>query len=204
LTTDFASVDPRVLQKLVEDPTGTARKFTAWLKNGGNLLLPGPRILKVDRTRIFNPTEFIGAGWTIWRGPSDGNGLEGDEDQDRNALALSELDLNAVTFDDCIEDGEKVVKGEEKLLRLKAKSSIRRLDALTFHTIWENPELIPEHWKEQTDGNTTYRYFDGTVLRNPFGSRCVLCLYFWGGGWRWSYGWLGSGWYSFSPSAVLA
>lgn len=203
LTADFASVDPKVLQQLVEDPTGTARKFTSWLKNGGELLLPGPRIIQIDRVRTFDPAKFVNKGLTIWRGPVDGEGLKGDEDQDLRALALTEIDLNAVQFDTCLEEGEGLVSGEEKLLRLKAKSSIR-LDAGAFQAIWENREMIPDSWKVDATGNTRYIYFDGTVLRSPSGLRYVLYLYFEDGEWYWDYDWLSDGRSSGNPSAVLA
>jgi len=64
--------------------------------------------------------------------------------------------------------------------------------------------LIPEAWKQKIDGNTTFIFFDGTILRNPDGRRCVLGLYWDGGRWDWRYYWLGRGWDVGSPSAVLA
>ena len=203
LTADFEAVDSEVLKKLNNDPKGTAQKFTVWLKNGGNLVLPGQRIIKIDRARTFDPAKFIGSGSTIWRGPANGTGLKGEEDQDQRALALTEINLNAVTFDNCLEEGENVVKGEVKLTRLKAKPVIR-LDAAVFQTLWENKVLIPESWKEKVNGNTRFIYFDGTILRNPNGDRFVLYLYFEDGEWDWHYCWLGFDWFSYNPSAVLA
>lgn len=202
LNADFNAIPSEIMQDLIDNPQQTGMQFTAWLKNRGRLILPGPRILQIDRARTFNPTEFIGANWSIWRGPVDGDGLEGDEDQDLNALALSEIDLNNITFD-CLEKDERVVKGEEKLLRLKAKPSIR-CDGTIFQAIWENKELIPESWKEKVNGKTRFIYFDGTILRDPDGFRCVLYLYFRDGAWDWYYLWLDDEWDSGNPSAVLA
>lgn len=49
-------------------------------------------ILFIDRSIPFNPAKFIGAGWTIWRGPADGDGLSGEEDHDERSLAIMEID----------------------------------------------------------------------------------------------------------------
>lgn len=62
----------------------------------------------------------------------------------------------------------------------------------------DNPELIPEEWKDK------YVYFHGTILRSSFGDRYVLCLYWGGGGWGWSVRWLDNDWHDRNFSAVLA
>ena len=39
-------------------------------------------ILRIDRSKpSFNPATFIGAGWSMWRGPINGNGLDGEEER---------------------------------------------------------------------------------------------------------------------------
>ena len=158
--------------------------------------------LRIDRTTPFDPVHFIGKGWSIWRGQVDGDGLTGDEDQDERSLALTEVDLSKIRIETCLHNRETRVGGEEKFLRLKAAHYIR-LDAKVFQTLWERKE-IPEPWKEEVDGNTRLIFFDGTILRSPSGDRRVLCLDWSDGGWRWSCGWLGLGWYAAGPSAVLA
>ncbi|MBK5215255.1 MAG: hypothetical protein JJE53_00380 [Candidatus Pacebacteria bacterium] len=146
--------------------------------------------VSIDRSDPFDPTTYIGKGWSI---------LE----QDERAVALTEIDLNCVMLDSTLEKGEKSIKGEDKLKRLKAKTNRIRLDVGVFKTLWENQTLIPSKWKEQTNRNTTYIFFDGTVLRNSSGSRYILCLYWYGGKWRWDHFWLGCDWNANSPSAVL-
>ena len=160
-------------------------------------------VITINRTRPFNPAEFIGEGWSIWRGPADGNGLEGDEEQDERSLKLTEVNFSKVRLETCLKGGESSVKGEEKLKRLKETNCIR-LDAKIFQTLWQNQHLIPESWKEKTNGNTTYVFFDGTTLRGPFGRRIVLYLFFRDGKWYWYYCWLEDDWHDNSPSAVLA
>lgn len=203
LNTNWDALDSETLQQVIDDPKRVGAQFTAFLKNGGRIIVGEPKIVPIDRTKPFNPAEFIGAGWTIWKGPKDGNGLSGDEEQDERSLALTEVDLTAVQFKTMLEGRETSVKGETKLEHLKKAGNVR-LDAKVFQTLWENQHLIPERWKEQTNGNTTFIYFDGTVLRGSLGDRCVLCLCWGGGAWGRSVDWLGSGWHVNHPSAVLA
>ncbi|MDP3764448.1 MAG: hypothetical protein Q8Q95_02395 [bacterium] len=163
----------------------------------------GDTVLKINRTQPFNPAQFLGEGWSIWKGPADGDGLSGEEEQDERSLNLTELDLSNIQLVTCLKEDESVIKGEEKLKRLKAKNYVR-LDAKIFQTLWENKSLIPESWKEKTNSNTTFISFDGTTLRGPLGRRYVLCLCWGGGGWGWYCRWLEGGWSAYDPSAVLA
>ena len=87
-------------------------------------------IVTIDRSRPFNPAEFIGPGWTT-------------EEQDEGSLLLTEIDLTKVRLETCLNSGEQYIKGEEKLRRLKLAGHIR-LDAKVFQTLWENQELVPE------------------------------------------------------------
>jgi hypothetical protein len=188
--TNWEVLDHAILQKIVDDPTEAGKQFTAFLKNGGKVIVDGSKIINIDRSQPFDPATFIGSGWSI-------------VEQDERAVALNEIDLTEVMFDTTLEKGEKSIKGENKLNRLKEKGRIR-LDAGIFKTLWENQHLIPEKWKEQTNGNTTYIFFDETVLRSPGGDRCVLYLFWIDGEWGWSSRWLEVGFSARSPSAVLA
>ncbi len=189
---DWSVLDGDMLQeKIIKNQKEVGKQFTLFLKNGGKVIVDSPRVISIDRSIPFDPTTFIGNGWSI-------------EEQDERAIALTEINLTEVMFDSTLEKGEKSIKGEDKLKRLKEKTNRIRLDAGIFKTLWENQILIPEKWKEQTNGNTTFIFFDGTVLRDSSGSRCVLCLYWDDGGWRWFCYWLGRAWRANDPSAVLA
>ncbi len=126
-------------------------------------------IISIDRSKTFDPVAFIGKGWSI-------------VEQDDRSLALTQIELGKIDFAHMLEKGETQIKGEDKLNRLKKDDRIR-LDAMVFQTLWENQSLIPASWKEKTKGNTTYIFFDGTVLRSPGGGRYVLCLCWDVGGW---------------------
>jgi len=179
------------LQNLViRNPKEAGRQFTAFLKNGGRIIVGEPGIIHIDRTAPFDPVKFLGQRWTI-----------GEEDE--RSLELTQLDLSKVLLKHMLKKGESSIRGEEELRRLKSADYVR-LDAKIFQTFWENQQLIPELWKERTDGNITFVFFDGTVLRGPSGDRCVLCLYWGVGRWNGDYCWLGHDWHVYHPSAVLA
>lgn len=161
-------------------------------------------ILPIDRSKLFNPAEFIGVGWSIWRGPADGKGLEGEEERDLRSTVLTHLDLNKVQLVTCLKRGERVTTGEERIKRLKADGHIR-LDENIFKMFWENQALIPEHFKERVNGNIQFIFFDGIVLRSPRGRRSTLCLFFSNGGsWCWDFDWLDYDRLVGYPSVVLA
>ena len=154
------------------------------------ITLKAQQIIHIDRSKPFDLAKFIGTSWSI-------------EEEDSRSLELTEIDLNMVQFEDMLKSSESRIKGEDKLKRLKKAGHVR-LDTRIFQTLWEDQALIPKSWKEKIGGNTRYIFFDGTVLRNPYGNRCVLCLYWYHGQWRWDYGWLDSAWYAYFPSVVLA
>jgi hypothetical protein len=200
---NWDEVDGDDFQKMMEDKDGQlGQQFTLFLKNGGKVIVGEPRIVKIDRSKPFDPAKFLGAGWTIWKGPANGDGLTGEEDQDGRSLAITEFDLTKIQFRDMLKSGESCVNGEEKQKRL-AKAGHIRLDAKVMQTLWENQALIPSVMKEPIGGNTRYSYFDGTVLRSPSGDRYVLCLCWDGSQWYWSYGCLQFDWNASNPSAVL-
>ncbi len=187
---DWDAVSGIVLQKFIDNPKEAGSQFTAFLKNGGRVLVSEPKVISIDRTFAFDPVAFVGADWSI-------------VEEDERSLKLDEVDLTKVNFETSLAERESSVVGEEKLKRLKTLGHIR-FDAKILQILWENQHLIPASWKEPTNGNTTYVFFDGTILRNSSGDRCVLCLCWIGGAWDWSYGWLDDERYADDPSAVLA
>lgn len=172
-----------------------ARREACWVVN----------VLKVviNRSEQFNPSQFIDAGWAIWKGPVDGDGLTGEEEQDARSLDLTEVDLSQVSLKNMLRPGESYITGTEKLRRL-VEAGLIRLDAGIFWHLWRNQHLIPESWKELVNGNTQFIYFEGTILRRPGGDRCVLCLYWNDGKWRWGVRKLYEELYVNSISAILA
>lgn len=192
VNTDWDEVDADLFQKtIIEDPVGAGRRFTLFLKNGGKVSVGNPKVITINRNR-FHPAKFIGKDWSIFN-----------KETDTRSTALTEIDITKVQFVTMLHDGETHIKGEEKVKRLKSSGHIR-LDADIFLTLWENQHFIPESWKEKVNGNTRFIYFDGIILRNSGGDRCVLCLYWDDGKWYWYVNWLVSDWSAHGPSVVLA
>lgn len=161
-------------------------------------VIPPASSISIDRSKPFDPATFLGEGWSIWRGSTDGDGLSSHEDQDERSLALAELDLAKVSFTTMLRDGETATKGEEKLRRMKASGHIR-LDAKVFETFWRSTRLIPVEWRKK--GTV---FFDGTILRSPNGKRHVLYLVWRGAQWHGCVCGLEDGWRAYFPSLVLA
>lgn len=141
-------------------------------------------LIQIDRTAPFDPVSFIGAGCSI-------------AEQDERSLALTEVDLNQVTFETMLRFGEVSIEGEEKFRRLKEVGHIR-LDARVLQTLYENQALIPEDWKSKD-----FIFFNGTIIRDSGGGQYVLCLFPLNSGWRWGYRWLDRKWQAKDLSACL-
>jgi hypothetical protein len=128
------------------------------------------KFIKIDRSKPFDPSPFIGEGGSII-------------EQDQQSLALNEIDLTEVKMRTVLHQGESTIVGEESLGRQKELGDIR-LDANIFKTLWENQHLIPEKWKEERRGSSIRIFFDGFVVQDWNAKRYALCL-FWDVGQWW-------------------
>lgn len=196
-------VPDSALNQILQDPARSGRELLKFLRNGARLIIGEPKAVKIDPSNKFNPTKFIGEGWTIWKGAKDGDGLKDKEEIDERSLALTEVDLSKVILETCLKQDESSIVGEEKLTRFKAIANTIRLGGNVFLALWEDYQANKENscleWLRKNRG-VTYVDFFGLVLRNPRGRRYVLYLCFGGSEWHWSYDWLGRGWSAKSVS----
>lgn len=164
---------------------------------------------KLALDKVFNPTEFIGDGWSIWLGPADGDGLEGDEDY---LLEPDVVDFEQLVLETHLKGEETSILGEEKMKRARASKN-RQLGGKTFLALWLNWQECKAAGKPEDSileclcrGGKIGKviYFFGLTLRDPLGNRRVLCLCLFGGAWRWGYNWLGNQWDAGIPSVSLA
>jgi hypothetical protein len=192
LNPEVDNVDGDAIQKGTEGYSNEEIKsrIIAFLNNRLCLITKGPSALLVDRTKPFNPAEFIGKGWTI-------------EAEDAKSLKLAEIDFAKVLFTACLKDGETVITGEEKLVRHIAAKHIR-LDAKIGQCLFEEKDQVTLEWLHKTFGITWFE-LPGTILRRAGDRRYFLYLYRGGASrWDWSYDWLGDARPATVPSAVLA
>ena len=160
--------------------------------------IPESKIIKLDTTP-FNPGEFISKGWDFWKGPADGNGLEGDVVEDSDV----ELDPSQIQLKAYLESNESSTTGEVRIQRIASAADIP-LGPRAFQTFWKNQHLIPKEWKKKTNGYTTYIFFDKVILSHPHGDRYALYLCWHDDRWYWYAYWLGHDRRVSDPSVVLA
>jgi hypothetical protein len=204
---NWDEIDGDVLQKEVVNLSREefGRRFTAFLRNGARLIVVS-LVLVLNRLVVFNPIESIGTGWTIWRGPKEGAGLEGVQAQDVCSLALQEVDWTKVHFDTSLREGETSIKGEEKLSRLLASGNILPDAQIGFQLLEDYKTKGKDSILEQLrrDRGITYIDFFGTILRDADGDRYVLYVFWNGVQWDWHVRWLVNDWDVSYFSAVLA
>lgn len=99
------------------------------------------------------------------------------------------------------QQGEKHIVGNKlrKELVNKCVLNANVLDYLLVH-----PELIPEDWKKNEQGEIRYIFFWGTIYRVSRGSLYVRCLYFCDDKWSWHFHWLDYEWLGNHPAALRA
>lgn len=78
------------------------------------------------------------------------------------------------------------------------------LNANVLDYLFANQELIPEEWKENTNGNTIYIFFWGTIYRNSDDGLHVRCLSWRGARWGLSSRWLGGAFFDNYLAALRA
>ena len=165
---------------------------------------------KLSLDKAMNPSEFIGGDWKFWRGPADGDGLNGDEDY---VLEPDVVDFEQVVLETHLKDKETSIRGEEKMKRARASKN-RQPGDKAFLALWNDwlakkaegkleDSILERLHRSGKIGNVIY--FFGRTLRNPDGYRCVLYLYRLDNGrWYWYYCWLGRHWSADVPSVSLA
>lgn len=158
-------------------------------------------ILTIDRTVPFDTETFIGKGWSIWKGPIEGNGLQGEEEQDQRSLSMSEITLEQMLFKTGLKQDEISVSGEDKIKRHRALSHIMA-DAKIGQILYEE-EGQKTLWAVSKRTKLTWFELPGTTIRSPEADRSDMCLYQDYEEWRWCCRWLGSNRCLGIPSLVL-
>ena len=124
---------------------------------------------------------FIPDGWTV---EEHRKGGQFQWDSAKVSLYLSKR-----------QKGGKLITGDD-LRREPEGQPVLNANVLDY--LLAHPELIPDEWKGK------YIFFWGTIYRNRVGRLYVRDLAWNGDGWRWSYRWLDSVWFSDNPAAIRA
>ncbi|EKE15888.1 MAG: hypothetical protein ACD_11C00090G0013 [uncultured bacterium] len=153
-------------------------------------------------TEYFYPAGFLGAGWTNWKGPIDGDGLSGEEDVDPRSVNIQMDEVSSFFSENFLREGERFITGEEKIRRWKEEKPDRvRLGGDVFHTLWTDYNVNQKNsffeWLFQ-NFKIDFVDFLGQPLRNPQGKRegLYVCRQEVGGEGKWFlfHGWLDSEW----------
>jgi hypothetical protein len=186
------------------------QNFEYFIRNGARCFSLDS--LKVH-TAVFNPADFLGQGWTFWKGPARGKGLKGKEDCDPSEMGPTTIvDFDHVNFEICLKKGETEVIGEEKFARLR-EHNCTIFGASVFMGLWldyqkqvaqkERAGSVLE--KIYVKKRVGYMDFPGRTLRNPNGQRHVLTLSRTPetGDWDYSAIWNGARWFKENPTGML-
>jgi len=127
-----------------------------------------------------------GDGWAVVEKRADGLYVNGR----KVVLYLSKRQQNG-----------KSLNGRELREELTGKPV---LNANLLDVLVDNPQLIPEDWKKDEQGNTRYIFFWTSIFRDSDGDLIVRCLFFRGGAWSRGFRWLDNVWSGDNPAASLA
>ncbi|MEI6042560.1 MAG: hypothetical protein WCQ00_03265 [bacterium] len=160
-----------------------------------------PVIIRIDRSIPFTLTASRGneEGFKLetWRGPKDGNGLEGKEEQSKRSSNIMEIDFSKFSkqcnFLNGLKPGENRITGEvrkERLVRTSVQADAKFGQALFVEEGQTALRFIYDEF------GVEHIEFLGTVLRGFRGRRCVFNLHRNvsknnDGSWFWFTAWLG-------------
>ena len=101
-------------------------------------------------------------------------------------------------------EGKKVVVGHELRQELEDGTQVL-LNSNVLDYIYDHPELFPEHWKKDENGDIRYIYFWGSIFRNPSRGYLYVRYLYWNDGELYrDCDWLDGDWNRQSPSASVA
>jgi hypothetical protein len=144
-------------------------------KKANRKKLETPAKLKIDRTAPYDPAQHNNSSetYTIWRGPKDGEGLVGEEEQDSRSLLITELDPALLVKLSGLEEDETTVSTEIRYERVLPKGI--HLDAKIVEALIKEKGQITLEWLYRALGVECVEFL-GTTLRGNNGYRYSLCV----------------------------
>lgn len=196
--TPWLSVDTvRLQEQVIKHPDRFAQSFVEFVENQSRLIDDERKVFRLDPLplRLFwvnrsipcDVSKLLGPDFTIWRGPKEGSGLEGEEEQDVRSLVNDEINLSKISFKDCCKPEENKITGEQRLSRLKEDyPHLIRLDAQFAKALLAEPGQFTLADIRVKYGKTEFD-FPGTVIRDSRGYRYCISLSWNGGVWSCGY-----------------
>lgn len=163
--TDWDAIRASTLQRIIDDPKGSGRRFT-------ELLNDVRRTGEVTALQL-DPKGFIGEGWS-YAEPCH---------PDSAMFSVMRDSYNEVLLSMDWQQGEKVVSGDIRRKRILGNSKFVPLNADHFLYLWTNKKKIPKEWEQEGRFIT----FDGDLLEDKDGKKHVLYLVYHRGCWRWGH-----------------
>lgn len=119
-------------------------------------------------------------------------------------IEMGKISFDPTKFELYLDEGQqdgKYIEGYDLRKKLAKKNVVNAafMDYLEAH-----PNLVPDSWKKNADGNTNYIYAWGTIFRNSDGNLFVRYWCWDDGALQSDYGWLVSGWDGQNPALVVA
>ena len=100
--------------------------------------------------------------------------------------------------------GDNRIVGHELRQELKSGEQVL-LNSNVLDYLYDHPELFPEHWKKDENGETQYIFFWGSIFRHPLYGRLYVRFLCWDvGRLIRDYRWLDRDWARQAPSVSIA
>ena len=146
------------------------------------------RVLGFGDLIDLDANPFVPYGWEV-RSHQKGGQFTWSPDKVRLHLSSSQRGKGRIDGDDLQKELEKE----------------RVMNANLLDYLLKNPDIIPESWKKDDEGNMLLSFFWGTIYCGPANAnhRCVRYLCFRGDAWSWGQAYLIDDW-CFNRPAVLA
>ena len=144
------------------------------------------RVTKIDHSDPFKPT-MIGTDWNSWRGPANGDGVNGEEEHDIRSLAMDYLHASRISFKSGISEVGGSLACENRIAQLNSKACIL-LGGGPFQAYRADLQLKGESsvvcalFKFH---KLNFMGFPGMMLRSPEGKRYFLFLRRTPNSWYW-------------------
>ncbi len=164
--TDWEKVSTNVLKQITFHPEKTGKLFLDFLKTFDI----DPDIINIKRDFEIMPDKLFASEWKLIK-------------HYNKSLEIQSLNIKNIRLEKTANSENENISGYKRMDVLIKRKFIP-LDIYIFLMFWRNQYLIPESWKDKTNGETTFICFDGTAFMSPYNKECTLFLYWMKDAWH--------------------